>query len=109
MDYHQNARLTVYSRELLVKQVTEEGFTLKLAAASFNASAKTAAKWVRRYREHSVAGVVDRRSRPARLHRPTSPEPIARVEVLRRERWAGSGSLAPLARVEPRAVVFFAG
>jgi len=34
MDYHQNARLTVYSREQLAKQVLEQGLTLKLAAVS---------------------------------------------------------------------------
>ncbi len=89
MDYHQNARLTVFSRELLAKQVLQRGLTLKLAAASFNVSAKTAAKWVRRYRELGVDGLVDRSSRPRRLRRPTSLEQLQRVENLRRERWTG--------------------
>jgi hypothetical protein len=35
--------LTVYSREQLAWRVLEQGETLKLAAASFNVSAKTAA------------------------------------------------------------------
>jgi hypothetical protein len=43
MDYHQHARLTVFSRERLVRKVLEEGWTWKLAAASFHVSAKTAA------------------------------------------------------------------
>jgi transposase len=51
MDYHQNARLTVVSREQMCRKVVEQGLTLKRAAASFNVSPKTAAKWVRRYRE----------------------------------------------------------
>jgi transposase InsO family protein len=89
MDYHQHARLTVFSREALAKKVLEDRFTLKLAAASFNVSAKTAAKWVRRYRDAGVGGLRDRSSRPARLRQPTSPELIARVETLRRERWTG--------------------
>jgi transposase InsO family protein len=89
MDYHQHARLTVFSREALSKKVLEGGLTLKLAAASFNVSAKTAAKWVRRYREQGVAGLRDRSSRPARLRQPTLPELVARVEALRRERWTG--------------------
>ena len=89
MDYHQHARLTVYSREALAKRVLEQGFTLKLAAASFNVSAKTAAKWVRRYREQGPAGLRDRSSRPRRLRQATSPELVARVEGLRRERWTG--------------------
>lgn len=29
---------------------------MKLAAAGFNLSARTAAKWLRRYREHGAAG-----------------------------------------------------
>lgn len=89
MDYHQNARLTMLSRERMCRQVVEQGFTLKLAAASFNVSAKTAAKWVRRYRELGGKGLRDRSSRPQRLRRPTSPEQVQRVESLRRERWTG--------------------
>jgi transposase InsO family protein len=62
---------------------------LKLAAASFNVSAKTAAKWVRRYREGGASGLGDRSSRPKHLHQPTSSELVGRVEALRRERWTG--------------------
>lgn len=40
MDYHQNARLTIHSREQLAKMVVERGCTLKAAAAAFNVSAK---------------------------------------------------------------------
>ena len=89
MDYHQNARLTVHSREQLASRVVEQGCTLKLAAASFNVSAKTAAKWVGRYRRQGVPGLRDRSSRPQRLRQPTSAELVARVETLRRERWTG--------------------
>jgi transposase InsO family protein len=89
MDYHQNARTMQWSREQMARMVLEQGFTLKLAAASFNVSAKTAAKWVGRYREHGLAGLVDRSSRPARVNRPTFQELVSRVEVLRRERWTG--------------------
>ena len=42
MDYQQNARLTVHSRKQIAKRVLDQGLTLKLAAASFNVSAKTA-------------------------------------------------------------------
>ncbi len=89
MDYHQHARLTGFSREALAKKVLEDGLTLKLAAASFNVSAKTAAKWVGRYRDHGRAGLRDRSSRPQRLRRPTSAELVGQVEALRRERWTG--------------------
>jgi transposase InsO family protein len=89
MDYHQNARLTVHSREQLAKRVVEQGVTLKLAAASFNISAKTAAKWVRRYREAGRAGLGDRSSRPRRCPRATSSSLQEKVLALRRLRYNG--------------------
>jgi transposase len=67
MDYHQNARLTIHSRERLAGRVLAEGCTLKLAAASFGVSAKTTAKWVCRYRELGPAGL---RVSPAACQRP---------------------------------------
>jgi transposase InsO family protein len=90
MDYHQNARLTVHSREQMARKVVLEGMTLKRTAARFNVSAKTAAKWVRRYRDAGSSGLGDRSSRPCRLRQPTTPELVARVEALRRERWTGA-------------------
>jgi transposase InsO family protein len=77
------------SREQLARKVLLEGCTLKQAAACFSVSAKTAAKWVRRYSEEGLTGLRDRSSRPHRLHRPTSTELIERVELLRRQRWTG--------------------
>jgi transposase InsO family protein len=90
MDYHQNARLTVHSRAQMARMVVVQGSTLKQAAACFKVSAKTAAKWVRRYREAGLAGLADRSSRPAQLRAPTAPELVALVEALRRERWTGA-------------------
>jgi transposase InsO family protein len=89
MDYHQNARLTIHSREQLARRVVEQGCTLKLAAASFNVSAKTAAKWLRRYREQGVAGLKDRSSRPDNSPRRTPSCLLERVFALRRQRWNG--------------------
>ena len=89
MDYHQNARLTIHSREQLAKIVVERGCTLKAAAAAFNVSAKTAAKWVRRYREQGTSGLRDRSSRPHRSPRSTSSSLVEKVLVLRRRRHHG--------------------
>jgi len=89
MDYHQNARLTVHSREQLAKIVMEQGCTLKAAAAVFNVSAKTAAKWVRRYREQGRSGLRDRSSRPKQSPRSTSSSLLEKVLALRRLRWNG--------------------
>ena len=64
MDIHQNARLTLRSREALALFVLEEGFTRKAAAAAFRVSARTAGKWVDRFRQLGRAGLRDRSSRP---------------------------------------------
>ena len=89
MDYHQNARLTVHSREQLARTVLEQRLTLKQAAAGFNVSAKTAAKWVRRYRELGRAGMGDRSSRPHCCPRSTSSTLLEKVLALRRLRYNG--------------------
>jgi leucine-zipper of insertion element IS481 len=89
MDCHQNARLTFYRREQLARKVVEERCTLKLAAASFGVSAKTAAKWVGRYREWGRAGLRDRSSRPQRMPRQIGFAFVERVLLLRRQRWTG--------------------
>ena len=89
MDYHQNARLTIHSREQLARKVLVERCTLKLAAASFKVSEKTAAKWVRRYREGGAEALGDRSSRPRHCYRATPSTFIEKVLALRRLRWNG--------------------
>src|SRR5439155_253352 len=89
MDIHKNARLTLISREELAKRVSQQGWTLKAAAAAFNVSAKTAAKWVGRYRELGREGLGDRSSRPQRSPCRTGADRVAQVEALRREGWTG--------------------
>ena len=89
MDLHQNARLTLWSREALAKKVLFQRMTLNAAAAAFNVSSKTAAKWVRRYRAEGPTGLRDRSSRPRRLRCPTPAFLVQQVEDLRRQRWAG--------------------
>jgi len=90
MDYHHHARLTVYGRELLCRAVVEGRLSLCEAAAEHRLSRQSAGKWVRRYREQGVAGLQDRSSRPRHVRQPTSPEQVAQVETLRRERWTGA-------------------
>jgi transposase InsO family protein len=89
MDLHQNARLTFRSREALAKKIIVEKVTLNAAAAAFNVSRKTAAKWTRRYRQLGTTGLYDRSSRPHRSPHQTNGELIDRVLTLRRQRWTG--------------------
>jgi transposase len=87
MDYHHHARLTIVRREELAKSVLEGRLSLK--EAEFKLSRQSAAKWVRRYRDHGVAGLNDRSSRPHCSSRGTSKERIMEIEQLRRQRWTG--------------------
>src|ERR1700683_778878 len=64
MDYHHHARLTIYSREVLARDVLEGGLSLRAAAAACRLSRQSAAKWVRRFQQEGVAGLRDSRSRP---------------------------------------------
>ena len=89
MDIHKNARLTLVRREQLIRTVIFEGKTLNSAAAEFKVCARTAAKWVRRYRQEGLAGLHDRSSRPHHSPRQTVPEIVQRVEQLRRQRLTG--------------------
>lgn len=84
MDIHKNARLTLRNREELVQQVAA-GLTLKQAAARFNVTSKTAAKWVRRFRENDPFGLRDHPSRPKFSPRQISPQRVEQVIALRRE------------------------
>jgi transposase InsO family protein len=84
MDIHKNARLTLRRREELVNQVHAQ-VTLKRAAARFNVTPKTAAKWVHRYRSLGAPGLLDRSSRPLRSPRKTSLPLTAQVIELRRQ------------------------
>jgi len=57
--------------------------TLKLAAPNFSVTAKTAAKWVHRFRGQGTPGLLDRSSRPLRSPRRTSSSLTEEVIALR--------------------------
>ena len=88
MDIHQNARLTLRSREALVFYVLRDGFTRKAAAAAFRVSARTVAKWVGRFQQEGQDGLRDRSSRPRHSPRRVADSVQQRVVELRRERKA---------------------
>jgi transposase InsO family protein len=89
MDIHKNARLSFRSRESLVQRVVEQRLTLRAAAVAFSVTAKTAAKWVRRYRALGVAGLYDRPSRPHRSPRRLPDTVREHVIQLRRHHTPG--------------------
>jgi transposase InsO family protein len=89
MNIHKNARLTPRSRADLVRRVVEEGQAPKAVATAFGVSIKTVCKWVKRFKAEGPHGLLDRNSRPHKLHRPTPAAIIERTAELRRQRWTG--------------------
>ena len=89
MDYHKNAPWTAVSRGRLARLVIEEGVGLRAAASRFSVSPKTAAKWVARYRQLGVAGLVDRSSRPHHSPRQINSFLLEKVLALRRGHMPG--------------------
>ena len=66
MNNHKNARLTVHSRELLVRRIVEHGLRAEEAAQAMGVSVRTAYKWLKRFHEEGAPGLMDRSSRPRR-------------------------------------------
>jgi transposase InsO family protein len=95
MNIHKNARLTPSGRERIVRQI-ESGQTPEAAARAAGVCARTARKWVARYRSEGRAGLNDRSSRPHRLYRPTAQATVDAVERLRRQRFTGKQIAAQL-------------
>jgi len=73
----------------MARMVIYDGVNLSAAALRFSVSAKTAAKWVGRYRQFGTAGLTDRSSRPHRSPRQTAFSLLERVLVLRRGHMPG--------------------
>ena len=68
MRLHRNAKTTPKGRGLLITRVTELAWPMAHAARASGISARTAYKWLARYRAEGLAGLEDRRSAPH--HRP---------------------------------------
>jgi transposase InsO family protein len=89
MKLHANAPLGPKGRATMVRRVLEEGIALTEAAEAAGVSARTAGKWVRRYRNEGEAGLLDRSSAPKHVHNATAPERVEAIAALRRVRLTG--------------------
>ena len=69
MKLHGNARTCPHSRLLMVRRVSEQGWTLAAAAEAAGVSVRTVSKWLRRYRARArtVCSIVPRRRRRSRI------------------------------------------
>jgi transposase InsO family protein len=91
---HANAPLAPAGRLRLARCVVEQGWPLRRAADRFNVSVTTAARWADRYREHGVAGMQDRSSRPLSCPHQTTARRERRVVGLRVSRRWGPARIA---------------
>src|SRR6478752_534543 len=89
MKLHANAPLGPKGRAIMVKRVLDDGIALTEAAEAAGVSARTAGKWVRRYREEGEAGLLDRSSAPRRVHNATPAGRVEAIAALRRVRLTG--------------------
>lgn len=102
---HPSARLTVFSRQLLVKRVLIDGWATATVAEQLGISRATAYKWVRRYRVDGLPGLEDRSSRPHRSPRRSSDQVTAAIIGARARRRYGPARLAPLTGY-PRSTIY---
>src|SRR4051812_39021407 len=83
MKVHANALLGLKGREVMVRRVLEQGWSLAPAAEAAGVSDRTCSKWVARYRGEGITGLQDRSSVPRRVPHRT---PVDRVEAITRRR-----------------------
>jgi len=80
-------------RERIV-HLAQSGQTPKAIATAVGVCPRTVRKWIARFEREGRAGLLDRSSRPDRLHRPTPQPVIERIEALRRQRLTGKAIAA---------------
>lgn len=100
---HPRPRLSVFSRQLLVRRVAA-GWPVAHVAEQLGISRATAYKWVRRHRVEGEAGLFDRSCRPRRS--PRRLDHAAEAEILAaRARWRyGPDRLGPMLGRPPSTV-----
>jgi transposase InsO family protein len=89
MKLHANAALSFRQRERMVRRVLEEGWSVRAAASAAEVSARTAGKWVARYRAEGVGGLLDRSSAPCVVANRSSEQTVHAIAALRRLRFTG--------------------
>ena len=89
MRLHANARTCPKSRRLLVDRI-ERGWSVTEAAEAAGVTARTARRWLARWRAEGAQGLLDRSSAPKRIPHKTPPERVAEIIRLRRLRMTGA-------------------
>jgi transposase InsO family protein len=89
MKLHANAALSFRQRERMVRRVVDESWSVREAALAAEVSARTAGKWVARYRAEGVGGLLDRSSAPLLVANRSDEKTIEAIAALRRLRFTG--------------------
>jgi transposase InsO family protein len=89
VNVHKNARLTPAGRAVMVGRIVDEGWSVRRAAEAAGISERAAYTWLARHRRGGERRLHDRSSAPRRCPRRTSPQRVAEIEQLRRERMTG--------------------
>ncbi len=89
MKLHGNAALSFRQRERMVRRVVDQDWSVREAALAAEVSARTAGKWVGRYRAEGIAGLLDRSSAPLFVANRSSESTIEVIAALRRLRFTG--------------------
>ncbi len=89
MNAHKNARLTPFSRELMIRRMLDERWSVAKAAHAAGVSERTAYKWLARYHGGGAAALHNARPVPRRIAHRLAAEQIAAIEALRRQRLSG--------------------
>jgi transposase InsO family protein len=87
MNVHKNARLTPRGRVLMMERI-ERGLPVRRVAAESGVSARTAHRWLRRWRAGDRE-LLDRSSAPRRCPHQLAATQVDRIEELRRQRLTG--------------------
>jgi transposase InsO family protein len=86
MKLHVNARTCPNSRRLLVERVLEQGWSVRAAAEAAGVTDRTVYRWLARWRQAGLSGLLDRSSRPLRSPRQVSAGKVELMRVLRKLR-----------------------
>jgi transposase-like protein len=90
MKVHANAPLGPKGRELMVRRVLEQGWSVTEAAAAAGVSDRTCRKWRDRYLAEGKCGLQDRHSAPSTVANRTDERRIEAIAALRRLRMTGA-------------------
>jgi transposase InsO family protein len=103
MNAHKNARLTPFSRALMIERICKQRWTAGTAAEAAGVSERTAYKWLARYRCGGAAGLHNQKPVPRRVRHRLPEARVAEIEALRRQRLSGPAIARQLAL--PRSTV----